>query len=198
MTTNGAVAMCPQLDETADHESELWRQACADDIDAYAEFVALCERRIRAVLGRLLDDERDVEEAAQDTFVKAWRHRHTFRGGARPFTWLYRIAVNEAGQRNRRAKRDTRSLDERADQSDTSTSSVAEIAETRELAEVLITGLRGLSFDYRAAVVLRDIEGRSNQQVADALDISLAAAKARLHRGRAQLRLEVERHLRHG
>jgi RNA polymerase sigma-70 factor (ECF subfamily) len=198
MTTNGAVAMCPQPDDTADHESGLWRQACADDIDAYAEFVVLCERRIRAVLGRLLDDERDVEEAAQDTFVQAWRHRHTFRGGSRPFTWLYRIAVNEAGQRNRRAKRDTRPLDEQVDQSDTSASSVAEIAEARELAGALITGLRDLSFDYRAAVVLRDIEGRSNQQVADALGVSLAAAKSRLYRGRAQLRVAVERHVRSG
>lgn len=182
---------------TATLENELWRRACADDTQAYGEFVIVCERRIRAVLRRLLDDERDVEEAAQDTFVKAWRNRHGFHGNSQPFTWLYRIAVNEAGQRNRRAKPQARELNEDVVGSDRTAPSIASLAETRGLAEALVNGLKELPFGHRSAVVLRDIEGCSNQQVADALGVSLAAAKARVHRGRAQLRTNVEDQWKH-
>src|ERR671925_599420 len=94
-----------------ERESLLLARAREGDVDASADFVRLFERRVRAVLSRLLDDERDVDEAAQDTFVQAWRHLQRYRGDAAPFTWLYRIAVNEALQRTRKKRLDTRSLD---------------------------------------------------------------------------------------
>src|ERR671934_1483642 len=96
----------------SDEEARLLSRARAGDVDAFAEFVRLLERRVRGLLGRLLDDERDVDEAAQDTFVQAWRHLDRFRGDAAPFTWLYRIAVNEALQRTRRKRLDTRPLED--------------------------------------------------------------------------------------
>src|SRR3972149_9502202 len=95
----------------AGREVELLARARKGDVEAFAELVRLFERRIRALLGRLLDDERDVEEAAQDTFVQAWRSLDRFRGDAAPFTWIYRIAVNEALQRTRRKRLDVRSPD---------------------------------------------------------------------------------------
>jgi RNA polymerase sigma-70 factor (ECF subfamily) len=88
-----------------DPERALLKRAQEGDLDAFGEFIRVCERRVRAVLSRLLDDPRDVDEAAQDTFVQAWRHLDRFRGEAAPFTWLYRIAVNEALQRARRRTR---------------------------------------------------------------------------------------------
>src|SRR3990170_6649782 len=99
----------------SESESSLLARAREGDVDSFAEFVRLFERRVRAVLGRLLDDERDVDEAAQDTFVQAWRTLGRFRGEAAPFTWLYRIAVNEALQRNRRRRLDTQPLEQAAD-----------------------------------------------------------------------------------
>src|ERR671936_2467499 len=96
---------------TAQEETTLLLEAQAGDLPAFEQFVRLFERRVRGLLSRLLSDERDIEEATQDTFVQAWRNLDRYRGDAAPFTWIYRIAVNEALQRTRRKRLDTRSLD---------------------------------------------------------------------------------------
>src|SRR6266545_3567248 len=83
------------------------------DFDAFAEFVRCYERRVRSVLLRLLEDERDVEEATQDVFVQAWRSLGRFRGRSAIFTWLYRIAVNVELYGRRRKRLPTTELDER-------------------------------------------------------------------------------------
>lgn len=176
-------------------ESDLLLRAREGGVEAYAEFVRVFEQRVRALLGRLLNDERNVEEAAQDTFVQAWRNLARFRGDSQPFTWLYRIAVNKALQRTRRKKLNLRSLDD-LHPGDSSffdpRSNVDTLAENRELSSFLATQLRELPFEYRAPLVLRDIEGWSNQEVTDALELSLPAAKSRIHRARSQLREVVE------
>ena len=168
-------------------ERELLDQARAGDLDAFAEFMRAFERRIRAVCYRLLDDARDVDEAVQDTFVQAWRNLDRFRGDAAPYTWLYRIAVNEALMRRRRKTLPTSELQE------TAVASGEDAFAAADARAFLIQQLRSLPDDYRAAVVLRDVEGLSNEEVAEALEISLAAAKSRIHRGRMQLRAELER-----
>jgi RNA polymerase sigma-70 factor (ECF subfamily) len=163
-------------------ERELLRRAQDGDLDAFSEFVRLFERRVRTVLFRILDDARDVEEATQDTFVQAWRNLDRFRGDAAPFTWLYRIATNEALQRRRRTRLDTVEFaDEHAAGEDGS-------IEARELQTLLVREIRALPFEYRAPLVLRDLEGLSNEQVAQALDLTVAAAKSRIHRARMRLR----------
>jgi RNA polymerase sigma-70 factor, ECF subfamily len=181
-----------------EEEARLLARAREGDLDAFAEFVRALERRVRGLLGRLLDDERDVDEAAQDTFVQAWRHLHRYRGDAAPFTWLYRIAVNEALQRTRKKRLDTRPLDalrglelELAPGAPSPRPAELE-AESRELLAFVARRIRALPFDYRTPLVLRDVEGWSNDEVADALGISVAAAKTRIHRARMQLRQELE------
>jgi RNA polymerase sigma-70 factor (ECF subfamily) len=166
-------------------ERELLEQAQAGDLDAFAEFMRTFERRIRAVCYRLLDDARDVDETVQDTFVQAWLNLHRFRGDAAPYTWLYRIAVNEALMRRRRKTLPTSELQE------TSVASGEDAFAAADARAFLIACLRALPDDYRAAVVLRDVEGLSNEEVAAALEISLAAAKSRIHRGRMQLREQL-------
>jgi RNA polymerase sigma-70 factor, ECF subfamily len=168
-------------------ERELLERAKAGDVDAFAEFVRAFERRIRGVLYRLLDDERDIDEAVQDTFVQAWRNLERFRGDAAPYTWLYRIAVNEALMRRRRKILATTELQE------TTGAGGEDAFAAADARAFLVERLRQLPVEYRAAVVLRDVEGLSNEEVARALDISLAAAKSRIHRGRMQLRQELER-----
>jgi RNA polymerase sigma-70 factor (ECF subfamily) len=178
-----------------DPETALLLRAQEGDLDAYAEFVRLLERRIRSVLARLLDDERDIDEAAQDTFLQAWRHLDRFRGEAAPFTWLYRIAVNEALQRNRRRRLETQPLDEATDvEARVSPESIAGRplpadveAGQREDVALLVAELRALSFESRAPLVLRDIEGWSYEDVAAVLGISVSAAKSRVHRARLQV-----------
>lgn len=178
-----------------DSEAALLLRAQEGDLDAFAEFVRVFERRVRGVLTRLLDDERDVEEAAQDTFVQAWRHLDRFRGEAAPFTWLYRIAVNEALQRNRRRRLDTQPLEQAPEleirvspQSTAGRPLPADVAAgQREEVARLIDELRALPFEARAPLVLRDVEGWSYEEVAAALDISVSAAKSRVHRARLQV-----------
>jgi RNA polymerase sigma-70 factor (ECF subfamily) len=168
----------------SDRERELVERAAAGDLDAFAELVRANEYRVASVLYRLLDDFRDVEEATQDVFVQAWRNLGRFRGHAQLFTWLYRIAVNEALARRRRKRHDVQELDERL---------AAAPDPEPGLRELLVRELAALPFEYRAAVVLRDVEGLSNAEVAEVLGISVAAAKSRIHRGRMQIRAALER-----
>jgi RNA polymerase sigma-70 factor, ECF subfamily len=162
-----------------DDDRELVERAAAGDLDAFRELVRKYERRVALVLYRLLDDRRDVEEATQDVFVKAWRNLRSFGGRAQLFTWLYRIAVNEALMRSRRKQHHVQELDDRL---------AAAPDPEPGLREVLVRELAALPFEQRAAVVLRDVEGLSNAEVAEALGISVAAAKSRIHRGRMQIR----------
>lgn len=166
-------------------DEELVERARGGDLDAFAELVSRFEPRVRAVLWRLLDDDRDLEEATQDTFVQAWRSLGRFRGQARVSTWLYRIAVNEALQRRRRKRLPETELEETA-------AEPVDTSERAELSRFLAARIRELPADHRAALVLRDLEGLSNQEVADVLGISLAAAKSRIHRARMQIRAELE------
>jgi RNA polymerase sigma-70 factor (ECF subfamily) len=167
-------------------DAQVVELARAGDVQAFGELVHRYERRVGAVLARLLPDQRDVEEALQDTFLKAWRSLDRFRGDSALFTWLYRIAVNEALQRLRRRQDEVRELDEIADPTET-----VELPDL-ELRSFLAARINALPFEYRSALALRDLEGLSNKEVADALGISLAAAKSRVHRARMQLRGELE------
>jgi RNA polymerase sigma-70 factor (ECF subfamily) len=166
------------------------------DVDAYAEIVRRYEHRVRSVLFRLLDDERDVEEAAQDCFVQAWRNLDRFRGESAVFTWLYRIAVNEALARLRRKRLPVTELDEALERKQLAANPAEEpqnAAEAGELHAFLASRLRMLEPEYRAPLVLRDVVGLSNQEVADVLGLSVAAAKSRIHRARMQIRADLVR-----
>lgn len=169
-------------------DSALLARAQEGDVDAFAEIVRRYEPHVRRVLLRLLDDDRDVEEATQDCFVQAWRNLDRFRGQSALFTWLYRIAVNEALARLRRKRMPTADLEddqERADMRDEP--HIA--AESDELGEFLAGRIRMLTPDYRVPLVLRDVVGLSNEEVADILDLSIAATKSRIHRARMQIRV---------
>lgn len=184
----------PQM-SNGDDDAGLIRAAQHGDVDAFAEIVRRYERRLRLVLLRVLGDERDVEEATQDAFVQAWRNLDRYRGEAAVFTWLYRIGVNEALARRRRKRHETVDLETSESESaryvrrDTQPEASAESADVRTQ---VLAALRTLPEDHREAVVLRDIAGLSNEEVADALGLSVAAAKSRIHRGRLQLRVLLE------
>ncbi len=176
-------------------DAALLSRAREGDLDSFAELVRRYEHRVRAVLFRLLDDDRDVEEATQDTFLQAWRNLDRFRGDAAVFTWLYRIAVNEALARLRRKRVQTTDIDELAETAPLAADPAHEpepAAEAAELHGFLAVCIRRLPPDYRAPLVLRDVIGLSNQEVADVLELSVAAAKSRIHRARMQVRAELD------
>ncbi|MGH3133050.1 MAG: RNA polymerase sigma factor [Gaiellaceae bacterium] len=176
-------------------DAELVRRAQEGDVDAFAEIVRRHEQRLRVVLLRILDDPRDLEEAVQDAFVQAWRNLDRYRGEAALFTWLYRIGVNAALARTRSKKPAATDLSalEAEGAVHVERDLVPEhAAEAHDLRARVVAALAELPFECREAVVLRDLAGLSNQEVAAALGVSLAAAKSRIHRGRLQLRDRLE------
>ncbi|MBM3678173.1 MAG: sigma-70 family RNA polymerase sigma factor [Actinobacteria bacterium] len=177
-----------------DADATLVRAANEGDVEAFGELVRRYERRLRLVIARVLDDERDVEEATQDAFVQAWRHLDRYRGDAAVFTWLYRIGVNTALARRRRKRIPVTSIaaidgDLALESRDPRPDDATERADERDW---VARALRRLPQEQREAVVLRDVAGLSNEEVAEALGLTVPAAKSRIHRGRMHLRELLE------
>jgi RNA polymerase sigma-70 factor, ECF subfamily len=181
------------MERPAVEDRELVGRAREGDVEAFAEIVRRYELRVRSVLVRLLDDRRDVEEAVQDSFLRAWRSLDRFRGDSALFTWLYRIAVNEALMRLRRKQLPLSELDEGLEAApSTASTDPAVAAEGSDLHAFLAARIRSLPFEYRAPLVLRDVVDLSNQEVAEVLELSVPAAKSRIHRARMQIREQLD------
>lgn len=165
------------------------------EIDAFEDLVRRHGRRVRATLAGILRNEDDVEDAVQDTFVKAFRHIGGFHGRSKFSTWLTRIAINTALQRLR-GRRRTEGLSETFDS--------VERARPRQLQawqqdpeaayskaairELVLKAVRGLPLKYRVVVVLRDLQQLSTAETAEALQLGVPGVKTRLLRGRLMLR----------
>ena len=171
------------------------------------DFRAIVDEYTNLVYGvayRMMSNVQDAEDVTQETFLSAFRHWDSFRGGSSVGTWLYRIAVNACLMRLRKEKRarasradpgygDMDVLDWAPDPSGTP----EEQALNSELREEMVKAhWPGFSSDLRAAVVLRDVQGLSNAEAAAALDISVPSMKAKLHRGRVLLRRRLEEYAR--
>ena len=163
------------------------------------EFTDIAEKHsgfVYNVAYRMMGNPHDAEEVAQDAFVSAYKARDRFRGDAQPTTWLYRITVNAALMRIRKDKRGkemTVSEDSRPDVASTNwAESPVAATMNSELAGRIDGAINELPEDLRVAVILRDVQGLSNQEAADTLDVSVSALKARLHRGRIALRDSLE------
>jgi RNA polymerase sigma-70 factor (ECF subfamily) len=181
-------------------ERELIRRARAGDQDAFAELVMMHAERVYGALRRFGLDADEADEVAQEVFVRAWRGLGRFEERARFSTWLYRIAFNEAQRRlTRRPPRGT-ALDPDRDDPIASLPESPELgpevlALDREFEQALERALDQLPAEWRAAVVLRDIEGLSTEEAAEIVGAGQAAFKSRLHRGRMQLRALLEPYL---
>jgi RNA polymerase sigma-70 factor (ECF subfamily) len=174
----------------ASGDDALVARARDGDMAAFEELVMRHADRLYGSLRRFGLDDVEAQEVAQETFLRAWRGLKSFRGDARFFTWLYRIGFNEA--QRRLARRPGASVVPGGDEAletvaDAAPSPAAE-AEIRELREALVRALGDLPVDLRAPVILRDVEGLSTREAASVLELSEAAFKSRLHRGRMALR----------
>lgn len=142
---------------------------------------------------RMMGNRSEAEEVVQDAFLSAYRARERFRGASQVTTWLYRITVNAALMRLRKKSRkvevptDPAEMVRSHDAPDRG-ETPDQAALSRELADLIQSSIVRLPPDLRAAVVLRDVQGLSNEEAAGALEISVSALKTRLHRGRVALR----------
>ena len=136
---------------------------------------------------------RHPEDVVQEALVRAWRALPFFRGDSQFSTWLYRIAVNEANRHlAREAKREILPYEDVMVKVPDLTADVHARAEANETRRQLAQLLAELPGNYRAAVVLRDVEGLTNEEAAELLDLDLRNFKSRLHRGRMALRCRLE------
>jgi RNA polymerase sigma-70 factor (ECF subfamily) len=169
------------------------------DAEQFAEIAEKHAGFVYNVAYRMMGNQHDAEEVAQDAFVSAYRARDRFRGDAQPTTWLYRITVNAALMRLRKDKRRkemTVSEDAQPDApSQDWTQSPVASAMNAELGERIKAAIDELSPDLKVAVVLRDVRELSNEEAADVLEVSVSALKARLHRGRVALRGALSEYL---
>lgn len=181
-------------------EGELIRRARGGDQDAFAELVAANSDRVYGTLRRFGLDQGEADEVSQEVFLRAWRGLPRFEQRARFSTWLYRIAFNEAQRRLSRRRAapvapDPEAPDPIAAVPDSPEYGPEAQALGDELMRALETALMQLPPDWRAAVVLRDIEGLSTDEAAAIVGIRPAAFKSRLHRGRMRLRELIEPYL---
>ncbi len=183
--------------ETYTNERELIRALKQGDRRACAELVRRYSQQLYRVTLRILGTPEEAEEALQETFISACDKIASFREDARLSTWLYRIATNAALMRLRRNKQNHVSLDE-AVETDEGLWMPRHLADwrfdpdqvmlTRELQDVLEQAIQNLPETLRTVFVLRELEGLSTAETAQALGISESATKVRLHRARLMLR----------
>ena len=179
-------------------------EAKQGDKGAFTELVNRYAQRVFRVARHITKNDQDAEDVLQDTFLKAYSRLGQFEGNAKFYTWIVRVAVNEALMRMRRGKnRVTVSLDQELETSDgaiqrelpAETESPEESLSRTELRECLTQAIDSLSEIYRPVFVLRDVEGLSTEETAEMLNISLPAVKSRLLRARLQLRQKLQRFL---
>ena len=163
---------------------ELVRAAAGGDEDAFAQLVALHEKKVYNLALRMCGDPEDAWDAAQEAFLSAWRGLPSFRGEAGFSTWLYRLTSNAAIDLLRRNKRQRgeASLDDEnlgIDAVDRAPSP-QEQAEAAELRGAVTAGLFRLSDAHRQALILREVQGLSYEEIAAALAVDMGTVKSRI------------------
>jgi RNA polymerase sigma-70 factor, ECF subfamily len=180
----------------AEGEAVLVDRAKAGDRDAFEELVRRHAERLYAVVLRFVADGDEAQEVTQEAFLRAWRSIARFEGRARFFTWLYRIGINEAKRRAARrppvvvASLEDEPVPEAPDWSEAPEAR----SDQRDLLEVLEQAIRRLPLEYRAPIVLRDVEGLSTAEAAEAMGLGEAALKSRLHRARLAVRRALDQY----
>jgi len=192
----------PVSSQNGIEESALVAQAREGDTRAFGELVRRYEGKVFRLAQHVTQNREDAEDVLQETFMKAYEHLDQFKGDSKFYTWIVRIAVNQALMKLRRRKTDKSvSLDETIDTGeDTITREIAawdEDPEQRfsreELGGILDTAIQSLEPPYRSVFVLRDIDELSTEETAEALGLSVPAVKSRLLRARLQLREKLTR-----
>jgi len=189
-----------------DDEGSLVAAAKAGDINAFETLVGRYERKIFRLAQNITQNKEDAEDVMQEAFLKSYQHLGEFQGNSRFYTWLVRIAVNQALMKLRKRRPNQISLDEDVDTGeDTIPREVEDWGpspedryEQSELGDILNTTIAELEPPFRIVFQLRDIEELSTEETAEALGLSIPAVKSRLLRARLKLRQKLNRYFRQG
>jgi RNA polymerase sigma-70 factor (ECF subfamily) len=185
-----------------DDEAELVARARKGDAASFSVLLRRYEGKIFRLAMNITQNREDAEDVLQEAFLKAYEHLDQFQGNSRFYTWIVRIAVNQALMKLRKRRSDRAvSLDEQIDTGEDTV--VREIAawdpdpeqqySQEELHEILTGAIDDLAPIYRTVFTLRDVDGLSTEETAEALELSVPAVKSRLLRARLQLRDKLTR-----
>jgi RNA polymerase sigma-70 factor (ECF subfamily) len=189
-------------------DAVLVERAVAGDQRAYELLVIKYQRRIERLIANMVRDTNLVQDIAQETFLRAWRALHQFRGEAQFYTWLYRIAVNTAKRALLEKKRDPVIIEasmqntdddetlHRANELTTEATPESELA-AREIVAAVNAAMEALPQDLRQAVTLREIEGLSYEEIAEAMDCPIGTVRSRIFRAREAISARVKPLLSH-
>lgn len=184
-------------------DSELVEQFKNGSIDAFEELVSRYEAKVFNLAMRFTRNQEDAEEVLQDVFTTLYKKVAGFQGKSAFSSWIYRIIVNAAFMKLRKRKQNhTISIEDLApsvkqsclDQDHAFASRSDTLSINRELREALEGAINRLPEQYRAVFILRDVDGLSNQEVGEILELSIPAVKSRLHRSRLMLRKKLSRY----
>ena len=178
--------------------AELVRKSQFGDKEAFEQLVIRHQDLVFSLAYKLTGNREMANDVAQEAFIRAWKAIEKFRGDSTFSTWIYRITVNTAWTLRKKAKKhNTLNIDDTYEPIVIDEKKDPElVAINSDLSSVLINALDKIPIEQRIIVELKNIEGRSNKEIADYLDISVTAAKVRLHRAHQKLRQileEVER-----
>ena len=192
----------PNIEQPVSEEMQLVRRAKRGDVQAFEELVRRYDRNVFRIAQHITQNREDAEDVVQEAFLKAYRNLAKFQEQSKFYTWLVRIAVNEALMKLRRKKPGrTVSLDEEIKTEDDSlprevadwSPNPEQMYNQEELRDILTRTIQGLPQGFRTVFVLRDVEGLSTEETAQALELSIPAVKSRLLRARLQLRERLNR-----
>ncbi len=192
-------------DYAAAEELALVRSAKAADVNAFEELVRRYDRNVFRIANHITQNREDAEDVVQDAFLKAYQNLERFQEQSKFYTWLVRIAVNEALMRLRKRRTGTGrtvSIDEDIETEDDAipreiadwSPNPEQMYNQAELKDILSRNIQGLPASFRTVFVLRDVEGLSTEETAEALQLSVPAVKSRLLRARLQLRERLNKY----
>jgi RNA polymerase sigma-70 factor, ECF subfamily len=199
-----SAASRPAVAGPVDDELQLVTAARAGDVSAFESLVNRYERKIFRLGMNITGSREDAEDVMQEAFLKAYQHLPEFEGNSRFYTWLVRIAVNQALMKLRKRRPNQVSLDEEIetgedsffrDVEDWGPSPAERYAQT-QLHDILNGAISELDPSFRIVFQLRDIEEMSTEETADVLHLSVPAVKSRLLRARLKLRQKLNRYFR--
>nr|WP_287469653.1 RNA polymerase sigma factor RpoE [Hydrogenophaga sp.] len=185
----------------------LVQRTLAGEQRAYDLLVIKYQRRVERLIGRMVRDADLVQDIAQETFIRAYRALAQFRGDAQFYTWLYRIAVNTAKKQLLELKRDPlvyQSQLKSAEDDETSaperelnpnvadTETPEAVLASKEIANAVNAAMEALPEELRMAITLREIEGLSYEEIAQALDCPIGTVRSRIFRAREAISARIK------
>ncbi len=180
-------------------DEQLVEIAVGNNPEAFGEIVKRWERKIFALCFGMLNREDEAKDAAQETFIAAFRNLKNFRGDAKVSSWLHRIAINQCLTTKRRTKSRSESfIDDDENQNEKIFVAPARISPSRtteqnERLKFVRQAVQSLPSDLRQVIVMKEFEDMTFQEIADTLELPLSTVKSRLYTALKQLRMKLEK-----